>query len=220
VVDGVPKLIMISVAVGGDRLPCSVSYCILASGPEGWSLVSAEHIGSAEDLHDCLVLFSARARNSLDSELWQSGDVDVVQQIPQSSHEDRGFISKSFDLVGVVECLILLGVAPRSVVFIFFAFSLIALFFFLLVVFFLPMIVVVVIVLWQLWLFCRCSLRFLSLKCHDHNLEWFLLLRRVVLWLLLRWHIPWRQLTNWQTSSSLAGCVVRMNHLKIGNRRE
>jgi hypothetical protein len=220
VVDGVPKLIMISVAVGGDRLPCSVSYCILASGPEGWSLVSAEHIGSAEDLHDCLVLFSARARNSLDSELWRSGDVDVVQQIPQSSHEDRGFISKSFDLVGVVECLILLGVAPRSVVFIFFAFSLIALFFFLLVVFFLPMIVGVVVVLWQLWLFCRCSLRFLSLKCHDHNLEWFLLLRRVVLWLLLRWHIPWRQLTNWQTSSSLAGCVVRMNHLKIGNRRE
>jgi hypothetical protein len=190
VVDGVPKLIMISVAVGGDRLPCSISYCILASGPEGWYLVSAEHIGSAEDLHDCLVLFSARARNSLDSELWRSGDVDVVQQIPQSSLEDRGFISKSFDLVGVVECLILLGVAPRSVVFIFFAFSFIALFFFLLVVFFLPMIVVVVVVLWQLWLFCRCSLRFLSLRCHDHNLEWFLLLRRVVLWLLLRWHIP------------------------------
>jgi hypothetical protein len=61
VVDGVPKLIMISAAVGGDRLPYSVSNCILASGPEGWSLVSADHIGSAEDLHDCLVLFSARA---------------------------------------------------------------------------------------------------------------------------------------------------------------
>jgi hypothetical protein len=29
----------------------------------------AEHIGSTDDLHDCLVLFSARARNSLDSEL-------------------------------------------------------------------------------------------------------------------------------------------------------
>jgi hypothetical protein len=78
VVDGVPQLIMISSVVGGDRLPCSVSYCILVSGPEGWSLVSANHIGSTNDLHDCLVLFSARARNSLDSELWRSGDVDVV----------------------------------------------------------------------------------------------------------------------------------------------
>jgi hypothetical protein len=82
VVDGVPKLIMISAAVGGDRLPCSISYCILASGPEGWSLVSAEHIGSAENLHDCLILFLGWAWNSLDSELWWSGDVDAVQQIP------------------------------------------------------------------------------------------------------------------------------------------
>jgi hypothetical protein len=191
VVDGVPRLVMISVAVGGDHLPCSVTYCILASGPEGWSLVSAEHIGSAEDLHDCLILFSARARNSLDSELWRSGDDDAVQQIPQSASGNRGFISKSFDLVGIVECLILLGVAPRSVVFIIFAFSLVALFFFLLIVFFLPMIVIVVVVLRQLWLFYRCSLRFLSLRCHDHNLEWFLLLRRVMLWLLLRQHVPW-----------------------------
>jgi hypothetical protein len=78
VVDGVPQLVMISAVVGRDRLPCSVSYCILASGPEGWSLVSAEHIGSVVDLHDCLILFSARARNSLDSKLWRSGDVDVV----------------------------------------------------------------------------------------------------------------------------------------------
>jgi hypothetical protein len=78
VVDGVPKLVMISAAIGGDRLPCSISYCILASGPEGWSLVLAEHIGSTEDLHDCLILFSARAQNSLDSELWRSGDVDAV----------------------------------------------------------------------------------------------------------------------------------------------
>jgi hypothetical protein len=82
------------------------------------------------------------------------------------------------------------------------------------------MIVVVVLVLRQLWLFCWCSLRFLSLRCHDHNLEWFLLLRRVVLRLLLRWHVPWRQLTNWQTSSALAGCAARTNHLKIRNRRE
>jgi hypothetical protein len=43
-----------------------------------------------------------------------------------------------------VERLILLGVASRSVVFIFFAFSLVALFFFFLVVFFLLMVMVVV----------------------------------------------------------------------------
>jgi hypothetical protein len=181
VVDGVPQLIMISTAIGGDRLPCSVSYCILASGPEGWSLVSAEHIGSTEDLHDFLILFSVRVCNSLDSELWWSGDVDAVQQISQSASGDRGFIFKSFDLVGVVERLVLLSVAPRSVVFILFAFSLVALFFFLLVVFFLPMIVIVVVVLRQLRLFYRCSLRFLSLRCHDHNLKWFLLLRRIML---------------------------------------
>jgi hypothetical protein len=89
-----------------------------------------------------------------------------------------------------VERLVLLGVAPRSVVFIIFAFSLVALFFFLLIVFFLPMIVIMVVVLRQLWLFYRCSLRFLSLRCHNHNLEWLILLRRVVLWLLLRRHIP------------------------------
>jgi hypothetical protein len=35
VIDGVPQLTMISATVGGDRLPCSVSYCILVSGPEG-----------------------------------------------------------------------------------------------------------------------------------------------------------------------------------------
>jgi hypothetical protein len=81
-----------------------------------------------------------------------------------------------------VEHLVLLGVAPSSVVFIFFAFRVVALFFFfLLIVFFLPMIVVVVVVLWQLLLFYRCTLRFLSLKCHDHNLKWFIILRRVAL---------------------------------------
>jgi hypothetical protein len=78
VIDGVPQLIMISMAIGGDRLPRSISYCILVSGPEGWFHVSAEHIGSADDLQDCLVLFSARSWNSLDSELWRSGDVDAV----------------------------------------------------------------------------------------------------------------------------------------------
>jgi hypothetical protein len=85
VVDGVPQLILISAAVGGDCLPCSVSYYILVSSPEGWALVTAEYIRSADDLHDCLVLFKSRAQSSLDSELWWCGDVDVVQQIPQSA---------------------------------------------------------------------------------------------------------------------------------------
>jgi hypothetical protein len=136
VVDGVPQLIMISSAIGDDRLPCSVSYYIWVSGPEGWSLVLAEHIGSTDDLHYCLVLFSARAQNSLDSKFWRSGDVDMFQQISQSASGDRGFISKSFDFISVV------GVAPRSVVFIFFAFSLVAIFFFFFIVFFLLLVVV------------------------------------------------------------------------------
>jgi hypothetical protein len=161
---------MISSAVGDDRLPCSISYCILVSGPEGWSIVSAEHIGSTDDIHDCLVLFSARARNSLDFELWRSGDVDVVQQIPQSASGDRGFISKSFDLIGVVERLVLLSIAPRSVVFIFFTFSLVATFFFFLIVFFL--LLVMVEVLWHRLSF----LRVFPCRYCDHILEWFLLL--------------------------------------------
>jgi hypothetical protein len=40
--------------------------------------VSAEHIRSADDLHNFLILFSSRAWNSLDLELWRSGDVDAV----------------------------------------------------------------------------------------------------------------------------------------------
>jgi hypothetical protein len=150
----------------------------------------------------------------------RSGDVDAVQQIPQSASGNRGFISKSFDLIGIVERLILLGIAPRSVVFIFFAFSLVALFFFFLILLFLPMIVVVVVVRRQLLLFCRCSLRFLSLRYHNHNLEWFILLRRVVVWLLLRWHVHWCQQTNWQMSSALPGCAASTSHLKFRNRRE
>jgi hypothetical protein len=147
--------------------------------------VSAEHIRSADDLHDCLVLISARVRNSLDSELWQSGDVDTVQQIPQSTSGDRGFISKSFDLIDVVERLIFLGVAPRSVVFIIFAFSLVALFFFLIVLFLLLVMVVVL----------RHRLSFLRVfpgRYCDHDLKWFILLMRVGLRFLLRQHIPRR----------------------------
>jgi hypothetical protein len=35
VADHVPQLVMISTAVGGDCLPCSVSYYILVSAPAG-----------------------------------------------------------------------------------------------------------------------------------------------------------------------------------------
>jgi hypothetical protein len=104
--------------------------------------VTAEHIRSTEDLHDCLVLFPSRARNPLDSKFRLSGDVEVVQQIPQSTDGDRGFISGGLDLVGIAEHLVLLGIAQGNVVFIIFTISLVALFFF-----FLPMIIVVVIVL-------------------------------------------------------------------------
>jgi hypothetical protein len=183
VIDGVPQLVLISTAVGGDRLPCNVSYYILVSGPEGWTLVTAEHVRFADDLHDCLVLFSSRARNSLNSELWRSGDVDAVQQIPQSTSGDQGFISKSLDLIDVVEHLVLLGVSPKSVVFIIFPFSLVALFLFFLVVSFLPMIIVVVVILRQLSSF----LHVFSYWYSDHNLDGVLpltnALREVGLWL-------------------------------------
>jgi hypothetical protein len=143
--------------------------------------VSAEHIRSTDDLHDCLVLFSARAQNSLDSEPWQSGDVDKVQQIPQSVGGNRGFISKSFDLIGVMERLILLDVAPRSVVFLFFAFSLVALFFLFLIVFF-PLLDMVV-NLWHMLSF----LHVFPCRYYDHNLEGVLplsnVLRGVGMWL-------------------------------------
>jgi hypothetical protein len=175
----------------------------------------AEHIRSAEDLHDCLVLFPSKALNSLDSEFRRSGDVEVVQQIPQPAGEDRGFISSGLDLIGVMERLVLLDVTQGSVVFIIFAFCLVALFFFLLVVFFLPMIVVVVVILWQLLSF----LHVFTFRYRDHNLEGVLPLRNVLrgvgLRLWQRWYIPRRQL-----SSALPDYTMRMNHLKFGNKRE
>jgi hypothetical protein len=95
-----------------------------------------------------------------------------------------------------------------------FIFSLVAFFLLLL------MIILVVVILWHL-------LSFLSVFSHryrDHDLEGVLLLRdvlrRVGLWLLLRWHIPCHHLTSGLMSSDLVGCAVRMNHLKFGNRRE
>jgi hypothetical protein len=182
--------------------------------------VTAEHIRSPEDLHDCLILFPSRAWNSLDSKFWLSGDVEVVQQIPQSTDGDQGFISGSLDLIGLAEHLVLLGVTQGSVVFIIFAFDLVALFFFFLVVFFFPMIVVVVIVLRQLLSF----LCVFSYQYHDHNLEGVLPLRNaqrgVRLWLWQRWYIPGCQLSNGMTSSAPLGCTTRMNYLKFGNMRE
>jgi hypothetical protein len=83
---------------------------------------------------------------------------------------------------------------------------------------------VVAVILQQLLMFCRCFLRLLFLRHHDHNLEGLLLLRnvlrRVVLSLQLRWYVPWCHLADWQASSALAGCSASMNHLKFGNRRE
>jgi hypothetical protein len=174
---------MVSVVVGGDRLPCSVSNCILVRGSKSWTLVTTEHIRSAEDLHDCLVLFPSRARKPLDSKFWLSGDVEVVQQIPQPIDGDRGLISDGLDLIGIAEHLVLLNVAQGSVVFIIFAFSLVAIFFFFLIVFFLPMIVVMfIILLQQLSFLCVFSCRY-----RDHNLEGVLPLRNVLrgvrLWL-------------------------------------
>jgi hypothetical protein len=82
-----------------------------------------------------------------------------------------------------VERLVLLGVAPRGVVFIFFAFSLVARLFFFLVVFFLPLVMVVV--LWHLLSF----LHVFPCRYCDHNLEGVLplrnMLRGVMLWLWL-----------------------------------
>jgi hypothetical protein len=89
-----------------------------------------------------------------------------------------------------VERLVLLCVAPKSVLFIIFTFNLVALFFFFLVVFFLPMIVIVVVVLRQLLSFWRVF----SCWYRDHNLEGVLPLRNVLrgvrLQIWQRWHIP------------------------------
>jgi hypothetical protein len=89
-----------------------------------------------------------------------------------------------------VERLILLGIAPRSVVFPFFAFSLVALFFFLLLVIFFPLLVMVII-LWNMSSF----LRVFPCQYYDYNLERVLplsnMLRGVGLWLWPVWHIAW-----------------------------
>jgi hypothetical protein len=176
--------------------------------------VAAQHIGSVEDLHNCLVLVSSGAQNSLDFELWRSGDADAVQQFPQSVGGNRGFISAGLDLIRDVVLFLLLEIDQRSVVLIIFIFLLVA-FFFLLFVLFLLMVIIVVVVLQQLLNF----LRVFSHRYHDYYLKVVLLLRNVLRKvgqrLRLRWHMPQRQLTNGQTSSALAGCAVSTGHLQF-----
>jgi type IV secretory pathway VirB6-like protein len=136
---------MILAVVGGDGLPCSITYYSLVSGSESYTLVAAQHIGSTEDLHNCLVLFSSREQNSLDSELWWSYDANAVQQFPQSAGGNQGFISIGLDLIHDVVLFLLLEIAQRSVVLIIFILLLVA--FFLLLILFLLMVVVVVVIL-------------------------------------------------------------------------
>jgi hypothetical protein len=118
-------------------------------------------------------------------------------------------------------------VTHKCVNLIVFFFSLIVFFFFFLVIIIVVMVIVLVvmvdvvaIVLQQLLSFCRCFLSVLSCRYHYHDPKGILLLRnilrRVVLRLLLRRHISWRDLIDWLTSSALAGCAVRTNHLKFG----
>jgi ABC-type bacteriocin/lantibiotic exporter with double-glycine peptidase domain len=149
----------------------------------------AQHIGSTEDLHNHLVLFSSRAQNSLDSELWRSGVADTVQQFPQSAGGNWGFIFRGLDLIRDVVLFLLLKITQRSVVLIIFIFLLVA-FFFLLLVLFLLMVIIVVVILWQFLSF----LRVFSRRYRDYYIKVVLLLRnvlrRVGLRLWLRWHIP------------------------------
>jgi hypothetical protein len=187
--------------------------------------VSANHTRPVEDLHNSFVLFQPRAWNSLDSKLRRSGDVDTVQQILQSASRDWSFISGGLDFIGLTVHLVLFRITQGSVILVIFIFSLIAFFFSLIFVIIVIVVVfVVAIVLRQLLSFFRCFLSIFSRKYHDHDLKGILLLRnilrRVVLRLLLRWHISWCNQTDWLMSSALVGCAVRTNHLKVGNRRE
>jgi cellulose synthase/poly-beta-1,6-N-acetylglucosamine synthase-like glycosyltransferase len=223
VIDRILHLVMICVVVGSDCLPCSVSYCNSVRCSESWTLVPADHTRPIEDLHDCFVIFPTWAQNSFDSKHWRSGDINMVQHIPQSVDGDQSFISSSLDLVGIVVHLLLLEIAQRSAVLI--IFSLIIFFFIVvLMVIVVVIVVVVAIVLRQLLSFFAFFLSFFSHRYHDHDLKRILLLRnilrRVKMRVLLRWHISWDHLTNWLMSSALAGYAVRTNNLKFGNRRE
>jgi hypothetical protein len=148
VIDRVLQLAMMRAIVGGDCLPCSVSYCISVSCFESWTLVPTDHTRPVEDLHDCFLLFLPWAWNSLDSKLRRSGDVDAVQQIPQSTGGDRSFISDGLDLVSIAVHLLILEINQRSVVLIIFIFSLVVfIFFFILMVIAIAVVVVIIVVI-------------------------------------------------------------------------
>jgi hypothetical protein len=106
----------------------------------------ADHIRSTKDLHDCLVLFLSRAWNSLDSKLWQSGDVDAIQQVPQPADGDQSFISGGLDLIGVTVHLLLFRITQGSVVIFIFVFILVVFFFFSLMAFFFFIMIIVIVV--------------------------------------------------------------------------
>jgi hypothetical protein len=118
----------------------------------------------------------------------------------------------------------LLGITQGSVVLNIFVFILVAFFFFSLVVFFFFLMIIIIVMVVIVAIVLRELLSFFSCRYHNHDLKGILLprnvLRRVKLWLQLWWHISWCQLTSGLTSSALAGCAKRMNHLKFRNRRE
>jgi hypothetical protein len=119
-VDGILQLVMMCAVEGGDRLPCSVSYHIFVSCSEGWTHVPADHIQLIEGLHNCSILFLPLACDSLDFELWSSGDVDVAQQIPQSTCGNQCFIPKGLYLIGFMVHLLLLKITQMSLILIVF----------------------------------------------------------------------------------------------------
>jgi hypothetical protein len=158
--------------------------------------VPDDHIRPIKDPHSCFVLFPLQTWNSLDSKVWRSGNVDAVQQIPQSAGRDRGFTSRGLYPIGMMIHLLLFRITQGSVILIVFVFILVVFFFISLMV--IVVVPIVVIILWQLLSFCRSSWSVFPRKYHDHDIKGVLLrnvLRTVVLRLLLRRHISWCHLT-------------------------
>jgi hypothetical protein len=78
--------------------------------------VSIYHIRPIKDLHSCSELFLPWMRDSLDSELWGSGDAYVTEQISQSASGDRSFIPKGLQLVGITIHLLIFRITRGSVI--------------------------------------------------------------------------------------------------------
>jgi hypothetical protein len=83
--------------------------------------------------------------NSLDFELWRSGDVDAVQQIPQSTGGSQSFISGGLDFIGLTVHLVLLRITQGSVILIIFVFILVSFLFFILMVVIVVMVIILVV---------------------------------------------------------------------------